>query len=114
MNNSKLKISFDFDHTLTNPKHQELAIKFIALNAEVHITTSRAYESPNSEKLKYDNREVFAMAGRLGIKKENITFTAYVEKYGFLKDFDLHFDDDVEEINLINQHPCRCIGVLVE
>lgn len=107
-----MKISFDFDHSLTQPKIQNLASKFIAANHEVWITTSR---SPNKEgvKLPYDNREVFAMAEKLGIKKENIRFTSYDEKYKYLKDFDLHFDDDEVEIELINEHPCKCIGVLI-
>jgi hypothetical protein len=107
-----MKVSFDFDHSLTNPKNKELAKKFLVLGAEVHITTSRTND-PINGKQPYDNREVFSMAERLGIKKENITFTSYADKYSFLKDFDLHFDDDEHEIILINEHPCKCIGVLI-
>ena len=107
-----MKVSFDFDHTLTDSKYQELAKKFIAVGAEVHITTSR---KPNivGEKHLYDNRQVFEIAQQVGISEKNITFTSYVEKYKFLKDFDLHFDDDAEEIYLINEHPCKCIGILI-
>lgn len=108
-----MKIAFDFDHSLTNPKYQELAKKFIALGAEVHIVTSR---KPNIAGVKhlYDNTQVFEIAKQVGISRENITFTSYVEKYKFLKDFDLHFDDDEEEIYLINEHPCKCIGILIQ
>ncbi|MBC7845543.1 MAG: hypothetical protein H7Y10_03525 [Flavobacterium sp.] len=109
-----MKLSFDFDFTLTNPKYQELAKKFIALGAEVHITTSR---KPNivGQKHLYDNRQVFEIAQQVGIPENNIRFTSYVEKYKFLKEFDLHFDDDdEEEIALINEHPCKCIGVLIQ
>jgi hypothetical protein len=108
-----MKVSFDFDHTLTNPKYQELAKKFIALGADVHITTSR-FKQTGGRKLLYDNREVFSMAERLNISLLNITFTEGADKYKFVKDFDLHFDDDDNEIFLINDHPSKCIGVLIE
>lgn len=105
-----MKVSFDFDHTLTNPVFQELAKKFIALGAEVHITTTRCNKTV---KPPYDNREVFSMAERLGIEKKNITFTSYQDKYRFVKDFDMHFDDDEHETILINEFPSKCIGVLI-
>ena len=107
-----MKVSMDYDFTLTNPIFQELTKKFLALGADVHITTSRTNELIRG-KQPYDNREVFGMAERLGIKQENITFTNYQDKYSFLKDFDLHFDDDEHETILINEHPCKCIGVLI-
>lgn len=105
-----MKVSFDFDHTLTNPKYQELAKSFIKSGAEVSITTQRESTSL-SRKLPYDNREVFRIANELGIQK--VVFTEKMDKYKFLKDHDLHFDDDEEQIMLINDHPCKCIGVLI-
>ena len=107
-----MKVSFDFDHTLTNPIYQKLALKFINIGAEVHITTSRTNLIKNG-KQPYDNREVFEMAKRLGIKQTSITFTNYKYKVGFLKSFDLHFDDDEVEITLINENPKGCLGVLI-
>jgi hypothetical protein len=107
-----MKVSFDFDFTLTNPKYQELAKKFIAVGAEVHITTSRKPDIAGEKHL-YDNQQVFEIAQQVGIPEKNITFTSYVEKYKFLKDFDLHFDDDEEEIFMINEHPYQCIGILI-
>ena len=109
-----MKVSFDFDHTLTNPKYQELAKKFIDLGAEVFIVTTRKYKNEDGSKLPYDNREVFSMAGRLKIPKDNIVFTNYKDKYSYVSDFEFHFDDNIHEINLINEHPNKCIGVLVE
>jgi hypothetical protein len=106
-----MKVSFDFDHTLTSPQMQELAKQFIAIGAEVHITTSR-FKQTGGRKLLYDNREVFSMAERLGISQLNITFTEGEDKYKFLKGFDLHFDDDDNEIFLINDFPGKCIGFL--
>lgn len=107
-----MRVSFDFDHTLTNPIYQKLALKFIKVGAEVHITTSRTND-PRNGKRPYDNREVFAMADKLGIKRSRITFTNYKDKVGFLKGFDLHFDDDSHEIFEINEYPKECLGVLI-
>ena len=109
-----LKVSFDYDHTLTNPKLKALAHKFVALGAEVHITTSRLIANPNN-KLPYDNREVFSMANYLGIyPKERVHFTNGKDKAYFLKEFDLHFDDDEVETQLINEFCENCVGALIE
>ena len=107
-----MKVSFDYDHTLTNPKIEALASKFVKIGAEVHITTSRFEKS--STKLPYDNREVYKMADKLGIAPEDVHFTNGKDKAYFLKEFDLHFDDDDEEITLINDHLENCVGALIE
>lgn len=108
-----MKVSFDFDHTLTNPNLTELAKKFIVMGADVYITTSR-FSDQLGKKLAYDNREVFNKAEVLGIPKNKIRFTNGQDKYSFLKDFDLHFDDDEHEIILINEHPSKCLGLLIQ
>ena len=108
----KLKISFDFDSTLTEKPMQELAKKFLAHGIEVFITTSRGTEMYGGTKL--DNSDVFQLADELGIPRENITFTNYEDKYTFVKDMDAHFDDDSHEIFLINEYPSKCIGFLFE
>lgn len=107
-----MKVSFDYDHTLTDLKWRELAKKFVMQGTDVWITTSRFMDKAGV-KLPYDNRQVFETAKEVGIKEQNIVFTNGEEKYAFLKDFDLHFDDDDEEIYLINEHPCKCIGILI-
>ena len=103
----KLNVSVDYDHTLTDAIIQRLVAKFIALGAEVYITTSRIGEPAN-------NTSVFNLAKKLGIKKENIIFTAYEKKYDFVKKMDLHIDDNFEEIFLINEHSSKCLGFLYE
>tara|TARA_R110002096_G_scaffold41463_1_gene112146 strand:+ start:177 stop:536 length:360 start_codon:yes stop_codon:yes gene_type:complete len=104
-----LKISFDFDNTLECEEMQELAIKLLKSGAEVFITTSRTdYHSG----LKIPNDDLFEVAERVGIKKENITFTKFKCKYKFTKDFDIHFDDDEVEIDNINKFPSKCLGFL--
>lgn len=106
-----LKISFDFDQTLSELPMQELAKKYIKLGAEVYITTSRA---EYKDGLEYNNSDLFEVTDKLGIKRENITFTNYDDKYKFVKAFDIHFDDDEDEISLINEFPNKCIGFLYQ
>lgn len=109
--NPILKISFDFDDTLSELPMQELAKKYIKLGAEVYITTSRA---EYKDGLEYNNSDLFEVADKLGIKRQNITFTNYDDKYKFVKEYDLHFDDDDNEIALINEFPSKCIGFLYQ
>lgn len=97
-----MKVSFDFDSTLTTPKMQELCKKFLDLGADVRITTSRSEQK--------DNSDLFELAEQLGIEK--VVFTNYQDKSVYLNDCDMHFDDDEVEIEEIN-HRKRCIGVLV-
>lgn len=103
-----MKISFDFDQTLSELEMQTLAKEFLKLGAEVHITTSRP---DYIHGVKVENDDLFEIANQIGIDKKNIKFTCYDDKYKFVKDFDLHFDDSEEEINLINSFPGKCIGV---
>jgi len=106
-----LKISFDFDSTLSTLSMQVIAKKFIELGAEVFVVTTRG-KKINGKLL--NNDDVFEVTDLLGIERKNIIFTQYEDKYSFVKDFDLHFDDDLQEIFLINQHPSKCIGLLYE
>lgn len=106
-----LKVSFDFDGCLTETPMQVLCTKFLKLGAEVFITTSRGTEMRGG--LKLDNTDLFQLADELGIKRENITFTNYDDKFKSVKDCDLHFDDDDVEIFNINEYPLgHCIGIL--
>ena len=54
------------------------------------------------------------IAESIGIKQERIRFTSYVDKFEFLEDFDIHFDDDVIEIELINEHLPNCKAILIK
>lgn len=107
-----MKVSFDFDSTLTTAPVQALCKKFLDLGAEVFVTTSRATMMYGNKPI--NNDDVFQLTDMLGIDRENIQFTEHDDKYKFVKDFDLHFDDDVEEIFLINQYQGKCIGLLYE
>jgi len=107
-----LKVSFDFDGTLTEEPMQTLCRKFIALGADVHITTSRL--SGMDKGIEFENKDLFELAKELGIPKNKVTFTNYDNKVSFVKDFDLHFDDLHEETFHINEHPSKCMGFLFE
>lgn len=106
-----MKISFDFDGCLTKRYIQEIAKQFIFCGSFVYITTTRRN---NVGSFEIENSEVFEIAEKVGIPKENIRFTNYVDKVDFLEDFDIHFDDDEYEIDLINRRPNSvCEGILV-
>lgn len=109
--NNTLKVSFDFDSTLSTEKMQTLCKKYLQMGADVYVTTSRGQEILGKT---LNNSDLFEVTDVLGIKKENVIFTQYQDKYNFVKDFDIHFDDDFEEIYLINQHPGKCLGFLYE
>lgn len=99
-----MKVSFDFDGTLEYVRVQNLAKKFILAGVEVWVVTSR--------KSAGDNSDIFKICFGLGIPKERVVFTDYKEKYSFVKDLDLHFDNDEEEVYLINQYG-KMIGLLI-
>lgn len=107
----KLKISFDFDSTLSEKPMQDLCRKFMALGAEVWVVTSRSMTVLGKD---VDNDDLYKVTDELNIPRERILFTAYEDKYKFVKDFDMHFDDSETEIFHINQFPGRCIGFLYE
>lgn len=90
------QISFDFDGTLTIPKIQEYAKKFIEQGWEVFILTSRYDEMhkhlfPNNP----TNQEVYDMADNLGVPYHHIIFTNMQLKMELLKDsrVEIHLDN---------------------
>ena len=106
-----MKISFDFNSTLAEDRIQRLAKKFIDDGHDIWITTSRLdaeHGEPNW------NQDVFAVAEKLNIPVEKIRFTNGANKWLFLNEFDLHFDDDQVEIELMEENSCDCIGVLIK
>ncbi|SED11021.1 hypothetical protein SAMN04489761_4305 [Tenacibaculum sp. MAR_2009_124] len=106
-----MKISFDFDSTLSEPEMQELALKFISKGVDVSVTTSRREKMQG---LNFSNEDLFEVTDKLGINRDKVVFTNFNPKYQYLKDFDMHFDDDEVEINDINNFPIKCIGFFFE
>ena len=107
-----MKVSFDFDNTLSKRRIQEMAKRFIHAGDDVYITTTRL-EFIEGMEAKFSNTTLFMIAQEVGIPKENIRFTNYEDKVGYLNDFDIHFDDDPYEIDLITRSKAKCIGILI-
>jgi len=110
-----MKISFDFDGTLSRKDVQKYAKILILIGHDVYITTSRC-DSENKVyySIKYDNSDLFSVAETLGIKKENIFFTAGCFKNKYLIDnkFEIHFDDDNEELKKLDENiENHCTGI---
>jgi hypothetical protein len=94
---AKKRISFDFDDTLTTAKGQDMARRYLAANDEIFIITARTQSNGGP---------VYAMAEKLGIKKENVYFTAGKHKYILVNKLriDKHIDNNTEELQLIREN----------
>ena len=101
-----MKISFDFDGTLTEPKIRELCRSLMVSN-DVYIITSRFAST---------GQDVLDLAKSLGISSERVFFMNGKEKSEFLKNnllIDIHFDDDPFEAEQINKNTnilCLLVG----
>lgn len=100
-----MNISLDFDGTMRHV--HTLAERFIAFGDTVFIVTSRLESR--------DNSVVFEWADELGIKRENVHFTNQQLKLDKLHELniDVHFDDDLIEVDEINTNSERCRAILV-
>ena len=98
-----MKISFDFDETLELEYVQNIVIKLINDKHDVWIVTSRFDEN---QKLKYSNSDLYMIAEFLNIPNNKIIFTNDKPKWLYLKDqdFDIHVDNDIDEVSDIIKH----------
>lgn len=105
-----MKISFDFDNTLSKLKLQNICHRLINKNHDVWIVTSRCNEVYG---IKYDNNDLFNIAYQLNIPNEKIHFTNACNKDLFLINnrFDIHLDDDRFEIDLLKNSDVIGINV---
>tara|TARA_R110000851_G_scaffold47424_1_gene115129 strand:- start:74965 stop:75330 length:366 start_codon:yes stop_codon:yes gene_type:complete len=108
-----MKISFDFDSTLSRDDIQQIADDFIMRGHDVHITTSRHESNKWVQPNLTHNHDLFKIAEELGIPMESIHFTEMKDKVEFLEGFDMHFDDDEFEIDLITRSEITCLGILI-
>lgn len=99
-----MKISFDFDGTLTaSSKVISLAKKFIALGADVWIVTRRS--------AKWDSSSLKDVLFELNLPISKVIFTELEYKSMYVTDFDLHIDDDQIDIDLINTPVSNCLAL---
>lgn len=108
-----MKISFDFDDTLSTRRVQLFALSCKRKGHDVHIVTSRMSNeragNPNW------NDDLYIVADVVEIPKENIHFCNLKPKHEFFlenSDFDAHLDDDPDDIQGINYHCETTAGVL--
>lgn len=102
---NRKKISFDFDETLDRVEVQTMAKCLIDAGHDVYITSQRVIDDNW-------NQDIYNLAKKLNIKKENVRIIGYASKYTYLKDFQIHFDDNKLEIEEINKKT-NCIGILI-
>ena len=105
---NKMKISFDFDGTLSKRTVQEFAKNLIQKypDLEVWIVSSR-YDDAHKHLWTENptNDDLYNLASNLGISKRNIHFTNMkYSKAEFFRNtnFVWHLDDDVKEVHLLN------------
>lgn len=116
--NKKLKMSFDFDSTMSRKDIQKYAKELIEEGHDVWIVTSRCATEPSLAKgwhwVEKQNQELYDVAESVGIPREKIVFTAHVDKIEYLqgKGFLFHIDDDSYELIEIvkSGDPCRVVN----
>lgn len=101
MKTNKIRISTDYDSTLTKPSVQKFVTQLIKQGHEVWICTSRFAD----EFATYSNSDLYEIAEQVGIPKQRIQFMNMADKAEFLngKDFKFHLDDDSYELKVINE-----------
>ncbi len=95
LTNGDIRISFDFDDTLSLPSVQKVAKELIELGFDVIIVTSRRSDGENS-----DIQEV---ARGLGV--DLVFYTEYDLKFTHLQKLmcDVHIDNDRNELIYLNR-----------
>lgn len=114
-----MKISFDFDSTLSRKDVQSFVKDLIVEGHEVWIVTSRCSTAPALAKghwwVEKQNQGLYDVADEVGIPRERIVFTEHVEKIEYLegKGFVVHVDDDPDELWAIvrSGDPCAVVNV---
>ena len=109
-----MKISFDYDNTLSRNDLQEYAKELVQRGFELWIVTSRfdsvdkytplMVETWGIKNLLKEHKELFKVADDIGIAREHIIFMNMQPKKEFFKDnrdFIFHIDDDIVELMTI-------------
>jgi len=118
-----MKVSFDFDSTLDREDVQAFAINLMNQGVEVWVTTSRGDDKEmlskraNPEVWKNPpNHDLWMVTELLGIPKEQVQFTAWVDKWTVLngKGFIWHLDDDEIELEQMIINDSEVVGINVE
>lgn len=100
-----MKISFDFDDTLSTHAVQRFARMCVKSGFDVHVVTSRM----SNERAQNPgwNDDLFIVTNMLNIPDENVHFCNLKPKHVFFlenPDFKVHLDDDSDEVDSIKHH----------
>lgn len=98
-----MKVSLDFDSTLSEPEIFEFAKQLKTSGYDIWIVTARLSDELAPEK--FWNSDLWEVVEKLNIDKSNVIFRSYQPKCDFFKtnsDFLFHLDDDMYELNEIN------------
>ena len=117
-----MKVSFDFDNTLSRRDVQRFAKELVAEGHEVWIVTSRqsnedaALADPwMKERVIGSNKKLFRVADNVGIKREHIIFCNFAVKLDSIagQGFAFHLDDDPDELVeiFVSTDACKAINV---
>lgn len=108
-----MKVSFDFDNTLSRTEVQDYCKELIERGIDVWVCTSR-YNDDNKHKypLNPSNNDMYMITDCLDIPREKIIFTNRCMKVNHLEGFLWHLDDDrLENDNLNVSRETDCIGI---
>lgn len=114
------KVSFDYDGTLAMPHVERFAKELVDKGLEVWVVTSRVGDDDLDKsfqpwKTPDWNRDLWDSCERIGIPKDRVKFTSFVDKIEFLKgkDYVFHLDDDEYELMAILESSDNCKAVNV-
>jgi len=108
-----MRVSFDFDDTLTEPGVWEYALELINKGIDVWIVTARLDDEHVKKRFgeniggsyyipsEAGNRDLYQLASHIGITKENIKFTNLAGKGEWFKkhpNFEWHLEDSPKQI----------------
>jgi len=114
-----MKVSFDFDGTLSRKDVQKFAKELVNKGFEVWVVTSRYSDESAKSKAWWwilnQNKNLFDVTNECGIREEHIHFTNGVDKILYLKDkgFLFHLDDDIDELMSILDGKDKCVPLNV-
>jgi len=117
-----MKVSFDFDNTLSIRDVQRFAKELVAEGHEVWIVTSRVsdemandYPVDFKNRVLTSNRKLFRVADNVGINREHIIFCNFAVKLASIagQGFAFHLDDDSDELMeiFVSTDECKPINV---
>lgn len=101
-----MKLSFDFDSTLSINSVEEFAAKLIKEGHELWIVTAR-HEFQDKSGNKVNNNDLFEVTDELGIPREHIYFCGMKDKFHFFLNnpgFLWHLDDDIIELSFLRSY----------